>query len=206
MAEKRKAEDELVPNLNAKKVKVDGEDGEEEEEDVTTNTNDNDNSNDVEMKDTGTTKEVSNDQSTTEESKTIPVILGGQTFASGDDLSKYCKDILKPAVIDSKLAGEQYSVLFELLSKGHHAPQEKIGVGVSTIKIINHPEYPSTRCFCVVRSDETTADFSYRKCIQKLFPGWTPKFREPGAAKGKGMRGKIKTKTKRNQKTKKKAK
>jgi hypothetical protein len=34
---------------------------------------------------------------------------------------------------------------------------------VKHIKVGAHPEFPESRCFHVVRTDDTTADFSYRK-------------------------------------------
>lgn len=48
----------------------------------------------------------------------------------------------------------------------HPRGREKIGAGIRDIKIGHHPSHPGTRCFFLVRDDDITEDFSYKKCVQ----------------------------------------
>ncbi|KAM0862544.1 hypothetical protein ACQ4PT_045198 [Festuca glaucescens] len=48
----------------------------------------------------------------------------------------------------------------------HPRGHEKIGAGIRDIKIGHHPSHPGTRCFILIRDDDTTDDFSYIKCVQ----------------------------------------
>ncbi|XP_038905038.1 DNA-directed RNA polymerase IV subunit 1 isoform X1 [Benincasa hispida] len=47
----------------------------------------------------------------------------------------------------------------------HPHRDEKIGVGAQDIKVGSHSKYQNTRCFVLIRSDGTTEDFSYHKCV-----------------------------------------
>ena len=61
----------------------------------------------------------------------------------------------------------EYLVLLDLLKKGHQDPATKMGSGIKAFQIREHPEFTS-RCFYLVRTDGSTDDFSYRKCVDKL--------------------------------------
>lgn len=56
----------------------------------------------------------------------------------------------------------------------HPRGHEKIGAGIRDIKIGHHPSHPGTRCFLLVRDDNTTEDFSYRKCVQEAANSISP--------------------------------
>ncbi|XP_051177500.1 DNA-directed RNA polymerase IV subunit 1 isoform X1 [Lolium perenne] len=56
----------------------------------------------------------------------------------------------------------------------HPRWHEKIGAGIRDIKIGHHPSHPGTRCFLLVRDDNTTEDFSYRKCVQEAANSISP--------------------------------
>lgn len=60
-------------------------------------------------------------------------------------------------------------VLLDLLKKGHLEPERKIGGGVKAFQIRSHPQWHS-KCFFVIREDETVDDFSFRKCIDHILP------------------------------------
>lgn len=57
-------------------------------------------------------------------------------------------------------------VLLELIKQGN--PQKE-GVGITSFQVRCHPEWES-RCYYLIRSDGSTDDFSYRKCVDKLMP------------------------------------
>ncbi|CAH2065037.1 unnamed protein product [Thlaspi arvense] len=60
-------------------------------------------------------------------------------------------------------------VLLDLVKKGHPEPEKKIGGGIKAFQIRNHPVWKS-RCFFLVRVDETADDFSFRKCVDHILP------------------------------------
>ncbi|KAE8681354.1 hypothetical protein F3Y22_tig00111330pilonHSYRG00282 [Hibiscus syriacus] len=67
------------------------------------------------------------------------------------------------------ITGYEHMVLLELLKKGHLEPERKIGGGIKAFQIQNHPVWKS-KCFFVIRVDETVKDFSFRKCIDHILP------------------------------------
>ena len=60
-------------------------------------------------------------------------------------------------------------VLLDLIKKGHTEPDNKIGGGIKAFQVRTHPMWKS-RCFFLVREDDTADDFSYRKCVDHILP------------------------------------
>ncbi|KAK7251246.1 hypothetical protein RIF29_34276 [Crotalaria pallida] len=77
-------------------------------------------------------------------------------FASTSMLKKYSVD---------QLLGERDKSTMLMLLHFHPHKKEKIGCGTQDIKVGWHPLYKDTKCFFIIRTDETVEDFSYRKCI-----------------------------------------
>lgn len=63
----------------------------------------------------------------------------------------------------------EHLVLLELINKGHPEPEKKVGSGINGFEIRQHPEWKS-RCFFVIRADESVEDFSFRKCVDHILP------------------------------------
>lgn len=63
----------------------------------------------------------------------------------------------------------EHMMLLDLLQKGHHEPEKKIGDGVNAFQVRFHPEYKS-RCFFIIRKDDSVDDFSFRKCVDHILP------------------------------------
>lgn len=63
----------------------------------------------------------------------------------------------------------EHIMLLELLKKGHTEPEKKIGGGIRAFQIRNHPMWKS-KCFFLVREDESVDDFSFRKCVDHILP------------------------------------
>ncbi|ESR53843.1 hypothetical protein CICLE_v10022133mg [Citrus x clementina] len=63
----------------------------------------------------------------------------------------------------------EHMVLLDLLKKGHPEPDKKIGGGIQAFQVRYHPTYKS-RCFFLIREDETADDFSFRKCVDHMLP------------------------------------
>lgn len=60
-------------------------------------------------------------------------------------------------------------VLVDLLKKGHLEPEKKIGCGIQAFQIRFHPVWKS-KCFFLIREDESADDFSFRKCVDHILP------------------------------------
>lgn len=60
-------------------------------------------------------------------------------------------------------------MLLELLKNGHAEPNKKIGGGIRAFQIRNHPTFKS-KCFFLIRDDDSVDDFSFRKCVDHILP------------------------------------
>ncbi|RVW12021.1 Protein embryo defective 514 [Vitis vinifera] len=66
-------------------------------------------------------------------------------------------------------ADYEHMMLLDLLKKGHTEPDKKIGGGIHAFQVRYHPVFKS-RCFFVIRDDESVDDFSFRKCVDHISP------------------------------------
>ena len=111
-----------------------------------------------------------------------PVTLGGKTFSDSSELWNYTKALRDSLDRDATVTGTMLAVLLALLDR-HPRAAEKKGSGVDSITFAEHPTYAGTQCFFINRTDGTTEDFSFRKCISAIFPN------PPSSRKGKNKRG-----------------
>ncbi|XP_022143512.1 DNA-directed RNA polymerase IV subunit 1 isoform X2 [Momordica charantia] len=79
-------------------------------------------------------------------------------------LSHALRSILHKYPLNHRLSEGDKSTLMMALYF-HPQRDEKIGAGAQDIKIGCHSKYQNTRCFILIRSDGTTEDFSYHKCV-----------------------------------------
>lgn len=96
-----------------------------------------------------------------------PLTIGTQAFPSMTKATEYVKQILNHsdyAHEGAKLSGDDDSFMRELIFL-HPDAENKIGVGVNHIEIRRNPDFPTTRCFFIVRPDGSSTEFSYGKCI-----------------------------------------
>lgn len=96
----------------------------------------------------------------------------------------------------------EHTMLLELLRKGHPEPDEKIAGEISAFQVRKHPTWKS-KCFFLIRGDESADDFSFRKCVDHILP--LPEAmqvkhdanralgKRGGGGKGRGGKGKVKT-------------
>lgn len=63
----------------------------------------------------------------------------------------------------------EYMTLLELIKKGHSEPEKKIGVGIKAFQVRFHPTFKS-KCFFLIREDDSVDDFSFRKCVDHIIP------------------------------------
>lgn len=60
-------------------------------------------------------------------------------------------------------------MMLELLKKGHLEAERKIGKGIRSFQVRFHPKYRS-RCYFLIREDDSVDDFSFRKCVDHILP------------------------------------
>lgn len=97
-----------------------------------------------------------------------PVTIGFRTFASGNECYDYFRSLLSQLSHEQDLNEYEFTMVMDLLRKGHADPEGKIGSGVRAVQVKPHEELDSV-CFFVHRTDGSKEDFSYRKCILRLF-------------------------------------
>lgn len=90
-------------------------------------------------------------------------MLGPHVFTTKKAVDAHVRDILHSAEIGAPLRGTAFDVVADLLL--HHPNcEEKIGVGVATICVLIERNW-GTRHFQITRADDSTTDFSFKKCI-----------------------------------------
>lgn len=103
------------------------------------------------------------------ETKTTPVVLGTKTFQDGKEVMAYVSDITRVKYkLGEKLSGEDFDVIYSLLS--HHPRfKEKVGeAGVEAIAVGRHPTF-KRKCLMMVKKNGDIEDFSALKCVDAIF-------------------------------------
>ncbi|GAB2228336.1 hypothetical protein Droror1_Dr00010171 [Drosera rotundifolia] len=89
-----------------------------------------------------------------------------------------------------RLSAEHERVVVQKLLAYHPRYEEKIGCGIDSIIVDQHPTFKHTRCFFVVRTDGAWIDFSYQKCLREYirskFPAHAKKFIRAHLKRGSG--------------------
>ena len=99
------------------------------------------------------------------------VTLGGLEFNSREEVILYARGLIAEgdAAKDGAISAEGQAFVLGLLDL-HDKADEKKGSGVKLVKVGRNPAYPDTSCFVVQRTDDSTVDFSYLKCLDKIYP------------------------------------
>lgn len=92
-------------------------------------------------------------------------LVNGLEFSSKEALQDEIKRILYKYEPDSILDRTDTDFMCDVLFMHPHA-DEKIGAGIQNIGIQINPTYRNTRNFVVYRTDGTSTDFSYNKCLR----------------------------------------
>ena len=115
-----------------------------------------------------------------------PVKLGPVTFNSGDEMMLWFSHLRAENTLNQNLNDYEAAVVEACIRQGHDKPDSKLGCGVRCIQVRMHPMY-RVRTYMVIRTDATMEDFSYRKCVAKLFPGYDPSTFSNSALATKGV-------------------
>ncbi|XP_051133045.1 protein EMBRYO DEFECTIVE 514 [Andrographis paniculata] len=98
-----------------------------------------------------------------------PVAIGPKAFGSSVEMFDYFYKLLHTWCPNINLNKYEHVVLLELIKKGHTEAERKIGAGVKHFQVRFHPQFRS-RCFFIIREDESVDDFSFRKCVDHILP------------------------------------
>ncbi|KAK1359820.1 protein EMBRYO DEFECTIVE 514 [Heracleum sosnowskyi] len=98
-----------------------------------------------------------------------PVSLGFKSFATSVEIFDYFFALLHRWSPNVDVNKYEHMMLLDLLKKGHQEPEKKIGDGVNAFQVRYHPEFKS-RCFFIIRNDDSVDDFSFRKCVDHILP------------------------------------
>ncbi|KAJ6762753.1 PROTEIN EMBRYO DEFECTIVE 514 [Salix purpurea] len=104
-----------------------------------------------------------------EEERSGPVSLGPKTFGSAVEMLDYFYNILNQWPPNLKVNKYEHMVLLDLLKTGHSEPDKKIGCGIQAFQVRFHPRFKS-RCFFLIRDDDSVDDFSFKKCVDHILP------------------------------------
>lgn len=89
--------------------------------------------------------------------------IGRREFRTKTEVQRHYRSILNDYSLGESLSDTDFNDILDLLTR-HPEHEMKIGSGVSHIKVVQNPEYPS-RCFWIFRNDGTNTDFSYITCV-----------------------------------------
>ncbi|PPD80273.1 hypothetical protein GOBAR_DD22815 [Gossypium barbadense] len=97
-------------------------------------------------------------------------------------------EIIEKNSVPSVLSRYEHMVLLELLKKVHEEPDKKIGKGIKGFQVQIDLVWKS-KCFFVIKDDDTFDDFSFRKCVDHILP-LSDEMKQPDTKKASnGSRG-----------------
>ncbi|KVI01145.1 protein EMBRYO DEFECTIVE 514-like [Cynara cardunculus var. scolymus] len=140
----------------------------EREEEVTTESSENGN-NAKKPKVDEEEKSVEEEKLEKEAAKTGPVSVGYKSFETSVQIFDYFFKFLHFWPPNLNVNKYEHAMLLDLLKKGHLEAEKKIGAGIHAFQVRYHPQWKS-RCFFLVREDESADDFSFRKCVDHILP------------------------------------
>lgn len=90
--------------------------------------------------------------------------IGDRFFKTKGELTDFVKGILNKYELNDVLNDEDFSFISKYLTL-HPEYEKKVGCGLKAIIIKRDGNWGKTRCFHIVRTDETQTDFSYLTCL-----------------------------------------
>lgn len=90
--------------------------------------------------------------------------LGGVIYKTKKDIESKCREISARACENTLLEGDDYNFVHDLF-ECHPNYEEKAGCGVAGFVVERDKLYGNGKHFCVVRTDGSKTDFSWKKCV-----------------------------------------
>jgi hypothetical protein len=92
-----------------------------------------------------------------------PYLVGSEAFSTKKDAEAFVQSILNRNPLGQELLGDDLTFVLALLAL-HPKAAEKVGTGVAGIRVVQEATW-GTRHFELVRTDGSTTDFSFMKCL-----------------------------------------
>lgn len=96
-----------------------------------------------------------------------PVDLKIRSFKDFRDLKSFLKGLISRTRNNDLLEDNDCQILKVVLNS-HVKAAEKLAL-FKGVTVNANPQYPSTRCFFIVRTDGSSEDFSYHKCLSNMY-------------------------------------
>jgi len=96
----------------------------------------------------------------------VPFTFADKKYNNFSGLQTAFKNIISKSRNGAELDEESTDMVKELL-KYHDKSSEKLK-GLKSVLVDFHPTYKQTRCFFIVRDDDSKEDFSIHKCLNNL--------------------------------------
>jgi len=93
-----------------------------------------------------------------------PVNIGDHEFPTKSAAKLAVREVLNGYRLGETLTGDRDVFVRDLIAL-HPATEDKIGCGIHHLEIGLDPDYGTTRCFHIVRTDGSSTDVSYIKCV-----------------------------------------
>ncbi|RDX72624.1 Protein EMBRYO DEFECTIVE 514, partial [Mucuna pruriens] len=113
--------------------------------------------------------EAGKEEKEEEKEATVSVNLGHKSFGSSSEMFHYFYNFLHTWPQYLNVNKYEHLMLLELLKNGHAEPDKKIGGGVRAFQVRKHATFNS-KCFFLIREDDSVDDFSFRKCVDHILP------------------------------------
>ena len=98
------------------------------------------------------------------------------TFDSKTRAKEYIQNILRKYPLNTYINSEDFLFILDLLNR-HPRQEEKIGVGILSIKI-QKDEFGRNKQFLILRKDGSSTDFSYLTCLDGKYKNSLGLFKE----------------------------
>lgn len=99
--------------------------------------------------------------------KAIPVALGGVRFPTKKKALEHIRSILYSYKIGQTVTDPEHTAVLNDLLARHPEREDKVGSGVVAFFVGDGGEYGG-QCFWVRRTDGTTEDFSFVRCLESF--------------------------------------
>lgn len=99
--------------------------------------------------------------------RSIPVTLNGITYPTKGKATEFLQSILYSYKIGQTISNPAHIAALNDLLLHHPEAAEKIGVGIQSFFVGDGGEHGG-QCFWIRRTDTSTDDFSFKRCLEMI--------------------------------------
>jgi hypothetical protein len=94
--------------------------------------------------------------------------LGGIEFRNSKKVLTYLKAVQTQTSNGAEVESKYIRVLTDVLKHHPNWASKFSTYEIKGFAVDKHPEFPETRCFFVIKTDDTREDFSLNKCLGNI--------------------------------------